>query len=96
MAQHIPEEILKAQTCQALGLASLDGIDLNDHLIRILVPEKNTLVYVFKDGSEKRVKWQYRSRRESWSPEMREKARQQMLARHERERKKKEVEKNGS
>ena len=96
MAQHIPEEILKAQTCQALGLASLDGIDLNDHLIRILVPEKNTLVYVFKDGSEKRVEWQYRSRRESWSPEMREKARQQMLARHERERKKKEVEKNGS
>ena len=38
------------------------------------------VIFRFKDGSEKQVMWQNHSRRESWTPEMREAARQKALA----------------
>ena len=90
--QHIPEDILTEKTCKALGVDTLDEAVLHEKVSCIEVPEKNVLVYRFKDGSEKRVEWQYRSRRESWTPEMKEKARQKSLAQHAAKRKKEEAE----
>ena len=95
-AQRIPDDILQQKTYETLGLETLEGIDLHDYITEIVIPDKNILVYVFKDGTEKRVEWQHRSRRESWTPEMKEHARQQMLARHAVERKKKGENHNGS
>ena len=94
-AQRIPDDIMVAKTCEVLGISELQEQLLHDRIKEILVPAKNTLVFVFKDGTEKRVEWQHRSRRESWTPEMKEKARQQALARHAAERKKKKGERNG-
>ena len=90
--QHIPEDILTEKTCEVLGMAMLDEAVLHEKISFIEVPEKNVLVYHFKDGSEKRVEWQYRSRRESWTPEMKEKARQRTLAQHAAKHKKEEAE----
>ena len=48
---------------------------------RIEAHEDNTLVFVFKDGTKVARKWEHASRTTSWTPEMKEKARQQTLAR---------------
>ncbi len=74
-SQAIPESILIQKTCEVLGLTELDEAILRAKIAKILAPEKNTLVFVFKDGSEKRVEWQHASRRQSWTPEMKEAAR---------------------
>ena len=42
----------------------------------------NCVVIRFKDGSETRLKWNDRSRAESWTPEMKEQARQRAKQQH--------------
>lgn len=76
-AQQIPEDILTAKTCEVLGLEEMNEETLHSRIAEIVIPEKNVLLYRFRDGSEQRVEWQHRSRRDSWTPEMRERARQQ-------------------
>lgn len=71
----IPEDILIEKTCEVLQIDSFDEKILREKVERILVPENNVLIYVFKDGTEQRVEWQFRSRRESWTPEMKAAAR---------------------
>ena len=80
--QYIPEYILEAKTCEALDIPKFDCSILQNRIHEIVALEKNVLVYVFKDGTEKRVEWQHRSRRESWTPEMKEAARQRAIAQH--------------
>ena len=86
--QRIPENILISTTCAVLEIPELDEEVLRSRVKEIIVPCNNTLTYVFTDGSEKTVEWKHRSRRESWTPEMREKARQQTKLRHQRNKEK--------
>ena len=51
-------------------------------LTAIRAEKDNTLIFCFKNGSQTVKRWQDRSRRESWTEEMKEKARQQALAQH--------------
>ena len=74
-AQQISETILTDVTCKTLGLSCIDEVDLHDYLEKIVVPDKNLVCFVFKDGSEHKVEWNNKSRRESWTPEMKERAR---------------------
>lgn len=76
-AQQIPEDILTAETRKVLGVEELTEEILHEQIIEIVIPEKNVMIYRFRDGSEQRVEWQNRSRRDSWTPDMRERARQQ-------------------
>ena len=46
----------------------------------IQVPEYGRLVYIFRDGYKQEVNWQNPSRRESWTPQMKQKARARQLA----------------
>ena len=80
--QAIPEHILMEKTCEVLGVTAMDEILLRDRIVSIEVPEKNELVYHLRDGTDKRVEWHHPSRRESWTPEMKEKARQLAIAWH--------------
>ena len=80
-AQQIPEDILTAKTCEVLGLQRLDEEALHDRITEIVIPEKNVLLYRLTDGSEHRVEWQHQSRSKSWTPEMKERARQQTKTR---------------
>ena len=68
----IPESILYDLTAD---------IPLGD-LTAIRAEKDNTLVFCFKNGERTVKQWQDRSRRESWTEEMKEKARQQALAQH--------------
>ena len=67
-SKQIPEPALLALT------ADMD-------LTEICAEDGNRLVFRFKDGSESVKRWQDRSRAESWTPEMREAARQKALER---------------
>ena len=48
---------------------------------KIIADDGNTLHFHFSDGTAVTRTWTDRSRAESWTPEMKEKARQQSLAR---------------
>ena len=53
-------------------------------LTAIRAEKDNTLAFCFKNGEQTVKRWKDRSRRESWTEEMKEKARQQALAQHSR------------
>ena len=52
-----------------------------DEVTTIRAEGGNRVVFCFKDGTETTRQWQDRSRRESWTPEMKEAARQKYLER---------------
>jgi len=81
-SRFIPEDILTQKTCEVLQVSELDMATLHRLLQKIIIPEKNVLIFVFKDGTEKRIEWQHPSRRESWTPEMKEAARQRAILYH--------------
>lgn len=86
-SQQIPEDILITKTAEVLGITDFDREMLTAQVKEIQVPGHNRLIYVFHDGSTKEVSWQHRSRKESWTEEMKQKAREKTLERAERRRK---------
>lgn len=76
-SKQIPEDILIAATEEVIG--SLDTLDSKITVVR--VENGNALVFCLIDGTQVVKQWQDRSRRESWTPEMKEKARQKDLER---------------
>ncbi len=84
-AQQIPESILVATTSKVLGTADWDREMLLQHIVQIRVPEHNRLIYVFTDGHEEEIVWQSPSRRESWTEEMKQQARENTLKRYGKE-----------
>ena len=75
----IPEEILKDCIAAALGRKYFAEDFFIEMVDRIIAEPGNTMRLIFKDGTEKQMTWQDRSRSESWSDEMREAARRKML-----------------
>jgi len=73
-SKQIPEPTLTAMT------ADLDIGDLTE----IIAEDGNTLVFRFKDGRKAVKRWHDRSRAKSWTPEMKEAARQKAIERNKR------------
>lgn len=71
-SKQIPEDVL---TRLADELGSMDNIT------EIIIPAPNCLTFIMKDGRSAEREWIDRSRRESWTPEKREAARQKQIAR---------------
>lgn len=86
-AQQIPERILIAKTSEVLGTDDWNRDTLLDQVAEIHVPGHNQLVYVFPDGSKKEVLWQNPSRRENWTEDMKQQARETAQKNAERRRK---------
>lgn len=80
-AKQIPEETLYCITREVLGVHEITEENIQI-LAEIRVPSPNHILFVFKDGREIERVWQDRSRAESWTDEMKEKARTQMKRRH--------------
>ena len=78
-AKRIPEDILKEKCTEVLGLAEYDPNVLAEKITAIAVPDDGVLVFTFKDGTEQTATWENRSRRESWTDEMRQTARERAL-----------------
>lgn len=73
-AKQIPEEILMAETAAVLGEREFDEEHFKEHIQEIRVQALNHLVFIFKDGSSVERIWKDKSRRDSWTPEMRAQA----------------------
>lgn len=80
-SKQLPEDILIAKTAKVLGSDDLETA-VPTMLSTIHVAGANHLVYVFRDGSEQDVFWEHHSRKESWTEEMRQKARELALERN--------------
>ena len=81
-SQVIPEKTLIETTIKVLGVTELTKEIVNDRIKTIEVPMHNHLVYFLVDGSIKEVEWEHVSRSKSWTPEMKEAARQRAIAQH--------------
>jgi site-specific DNA recombinase len=78
-SKRIPETTLESTAAEVLGLDAFDEEVFKAQIERIDVPSANRLIFVFKDGRIEERTWKDRSRAESWTPEMREAARQRSL-----------------
>ena len=79
-SKQIPESILVEKTKEVLHYPhDLDRGILRKRIKEIVVLPDTRLMYRLTDGSEQIVSWQNRSRKESWTPEMKEAARQRAL-----------------
>ena len=72
------------QACasKAIPEATLDRLTANiniEDLTSIRVETANRLVFLYKDGSAQEACWQDRSRADSWTPEMRQRARERKI-----------------
>ena len=76
-SKQISEDTLIAVTEEVIG--TLDALPGKITVVR--VENNNTLVFCLTDGTEIVKRWQDRSRRESWTPEMKEAARKKELER---------------
>lgn len=76
----IPEGTLKAACAQALGLHFFEESAFSAAITAIDACPDNLLQLHFRDGQSAELRWKDRSRRESWTAEMRETARQRALA----------------
>lgn len=81
LSKQIPEEILIAKTTEALGFSDWNREDLCQQIKEIKAMKNNTLVYEFWDGRTEEIHWQNRSRRESWTEEMKQRAREREMER---------------
>lgn len=75
----IPEETLKTEAAIILDLAEFDDTTFTAQISYIEVQKSNHLLFVFRDGRQVERVWSDRSRAEIWTPEMKEKARQQAI-----------------
>ena len=75
-AKQVPESVLYKVSAEVLGLDEIDAEKFTKEIAEILVPGSNKLIYVFRDGNTTEKVWQHKSRRGSWTDEMREAARE--------------------
>lgn len=78
-SQRIPETILTEKTCEVLGMSEISREVVAEKIHRILVPEHNRLIYELRDGSSVEVAWEHKSRKYSWTDEMRQVARERAI-----------------
>jgi hypothetical protein len=65
---------LYAVSAEVLGLVEFDAEVFKFKIIEIQEPGANVLVFVFRDGHTEEKAWRDKSRRESWTDEMRKAA----------------------
>ena len=76
----IPERALYKTCLNVLGLCEFNETIFKKKVKEIRVLKDRKLIFVFKNGTEVETQWEYPSRSEGWTEEMREKARLKSLA----------------
>ena len=74
-SKQVPESVLYSLSTEVLGLETFNAVFFEKEIAEIFVPEPSKLIFVFRDGHTVEKLWQHKSRRESWTEEMREAAR---------------------
>ncbi len=78
-SKQIPESILFAVTADMLGMDDFNGDAFTERVEFITALPDNSLKYQFRDGQTQIIQWQDRSRSESWTDGMRQRAREKRL-----------------
>ena len=78
-SSQIPEEILETISAEVLGISHFDKNVFEEKIKQIIVPNKGELRFIFKDDSQVTKTWNYPSRSESWTPEMKQLARENKI-----------------
>ena len=78
-AKQIPEDTLLSLTSRVLGLERFDAAAFNKRILKVRVIAPNAVRFIFRDGPEVDAQWQDRSRRDSWTEEMRLLARERSI-----------------
>ena len=78
----IPESIINEIVANELGVEELTDSIVKERIESIVAYDNNEVVMHFKNGTQKNIKWTDRSRRNSWTPEMKEAARLRALKQH--------------
>ena len=89
-SRYIPEDILIDKTKEVLDTDCLTATLLQELIFRIDVPDHNHLVFTLKNGDVTTAYWEHKSRSESWTPEMRQLAREKTHEYNRKKRKRKE------
>ncbi|MHB8964028.1 MAG: recombinase family protein, partial [Saccharofermentanales bacterium] len=78
--KRIPEDTIKMVAADVLGLTEFSEDVFTTEILYIDVPEPNQMLFVFRNGNKTTRIWEDRSRATSWTPEMRERARQKTIS----------------
>ena len=81
-SKQVPEDTLMQSAAIALDLPVFDADIFKAEIADVLVCNSNKLIFRFCDGTEKEIVWRDRSRSESWTQEMKEKAREKTYGRY--------------
>nr|DAZ24566.1 MAG TPA: integrase [Caudoviricetes sp.] len=73
-AKRIPEETLMALTREVLEISNLKPESVKSKIASIRAEKSNTVAFRMTDGTEVVKHWTDRSRKDSWTPEMRKQA----------------------
>lgn len=84
-SQKIPEDILIEKAKEVLCVDTLNRNAITKMVKEIVVIDHNKLQFILLDGSIVDVVWQHHSRKNSWTPEMRQAARERALERQRKE-----------
>ena len=80
-SKKLPERQLIAALNSEFGYSEFDEQDFRRKVKQIIASDGNALTLKFWDDTEKTIIWKDPTRRDSWTPQMREKARQDSLRR---------------
>ena len=80
-AKQIRNDMLEQICCEVFGWESLDEEFIRKKIVKIKVFDRK-LLFEMVDGRTIEKEWKYKSRSASWTPEMRERARQRALLQH--------------
>lgn len=80
-AKQIRNDMLEQICCEVFGWESLDEEFIRKNIVKIKVFNRK-LLFEMVGGRTIEKEWKYKSRSASWTPEMRERARQRALAQH--------------
>lgn len=81
-SRQIPEALLFEALNAEFGYTEFDEQDFKRKVERMTVHDGNRITLHFWDGSEKDIQWKDKAVRSTWTPEMREIARQRAFAQH--------------
>ena len=73
-SSRVPEETIKKLSCGVLGITKFDKQTFKNKVSKIVVPSKGKLKFILNDGNEVLKTWEYPSRRDSWTEEMKQMA----------------------
>jgi site-specific DNA recombinase len=78
-SKQIPDNILTSLVAEVLELKEFDEDIFKLRIKEIQVPEQNLLMFALRNGSVIKKEWSYRPRKENWSKEARQNARERSL-----------------